>query len=81
MGLNDDEWIASVLSYVRFDLCMRSFPQMPKNYIDMVMVKPEMVRAVRASNRDRTAPWTWTEIEAYATREREKSLGNKAANK
>jgi mono/diheme cytochrome c family protein len=81
MGLNDDEWIASVLSYIRFDLCMRSFPRMPKSYIDMVIVKPEMVKAVRASNKDRRAPWTWTEIETDATRQREKSIRDKAANK
>lgn len=63
MGANDDEWIAAVLSYVRYDLCMRSFPQMPESYVNMVIVKPEQVKAVREENKDRSAAWTWVELE------------------
>jgi hypothetical protein len=63
MGANDDEWIASALSYVRYDLCMRSFPQMPESYVNMVIIKPEQVKAVREKNMDRSAPWTWMELE------------------
>jgi cytochrome c553 len=41
MGSNDDEWIASVLNYVRYDLCMKSFPNMHEGYINnFVMVQP-----------------------------------------
>jgi mono/diheme cytochrome c family protein/glucose/arabinose dehydrogenase len=63
MRANDDEWIASVLSYVRYDLCMRSFPQMPASYVNMVIVKPEQVKALRDKRSGRTEPWTWAEIE------------------
>ncbi len=76
MGFNDDEWIASVLSYVRYDLCMKSFPRMPESYIDMVMVKPGQVKAVRDANRNRDKAWTWVELE-----EEEKRLREQAAKK
>jgi mono/diheme cytochrome c family protein len=62
MNANDDEWIASVLSYVRFDLCMRSFPNMPEKYLNGVMVRPEDVLKIRNENKGRTKPWTWAEL-------------------
>ncbi|GAA4462160.1 hypothetical protein GCM10023189_38510 [Nibrella saemangeumensis] len=62
MGSNTDEWIASVLNYVRYDLCMRSFPQMSAGYINWVIVKPEQVKAVREHTAGRTNAWTWTEL-------------------
>jgi mono/diheme cytochrome c family protein len=63
MGANDDEWIASVLNYVRYDLCMRSFPKMNQGYIDWVIIKPEDVKKVRDEFASRKEPWTWSEIE------------------
>ena len=62
MGINSDEWIASVLSYVRYDLCMRSFPQMGQGYINWVVVTPDQVKNIRELNRDRKVPWTWDEL-------------------
>ncbi|WP_158861300.1 DUF7133 domain-containing protein [Lunatibacter salilacus] len=62
MGENDDEWIASVLSYVRYDLGMRSFPEMGSGYLDFAIVQPELVRQVRNEHKGRKQPWTWEEI-------------------
>jgi hypothetical protein len=62
MGTNSDEWIASVLSYVRYDLCMRSFPQMGQGYINWVTVTPEQVKNIRELHHDRKVPWTWEEL-------------------
>ncbi|HEV7348570.1 DUF7133 domain-containing protein [Telluribacter sp.] len=72
MGTNSDEWIASVLNYVRYDLCMRSFPQMSAGYINWVIVKPEQVRAVRQQTTGRTTPWTWEELFAERDKQRKK---------
>jgi glucose/arabinose dehydrogenase/mono/diheme cytochrome c family protein len=62
MGANDDEWIASVLNFVRYDLCMKSFPKMNQGYIDWVMITPEQVKAIREKYAGRKEPWTWAEI-------------------
>jgi mono/diheme cytochrome c family protein len=64
MGANDDEWIASVLNYVRYDLCMRSFPKMSQGYMDWVIIKPEHVKQLREQYATRKEPWTWKEIES-----------------
>ena len=58
----DDEWIASVLNYVRFDLSMQSFPELPHKYLNSLMITPEEVSGVRKQNARRTEPWTWTEL-------------------
>jgi hypothetical protein len=62
MGSNTDEWIASVLNYVRYDLCMRSFPQMNQGYLNWVIITPEQVKNIRDQNPDRKQPWTWKEL-------------------
>ena len=63
MGANSDEWIASVLDYVRFDLCMQSFPQLSEGYINnFVLIKPEQVKKIREQTGVRTKPWTWEEL-------------------
>jgi mono/diheme cytochrome c family protein len=62
MGENSDEWIASVLSYVRYDLCMRSFPRMNEGYLNWVIITPDDVNRVREENRNRRVPWTWQEM-------------------
>jgi mono/diheme cytochrome c family protein len=62
MGTNSDEWIASVLSYVRYDLCMRSFPQMGEGYVNWVTVTPAQVKGIRELYLDRKVPWTWEEL-------------------
>ncbi|WP_276371604.1 c-type cytochrome [Chryseolinea sp. H1M3-3] len=62
MGANSDEWVASVLNYVRYDLCMRSFPQMNEGYLNWVIITPEQVKNIREKNPGRKAPWTWNEL-------------------
>jgi mono/diheme cytochrome c family protein len=62
MGSNSDEWIASVLNYVRYDLSMKSFPKMHAGYNNWVIVTPEQVQKVRETYAGRTTPWTWQEI-------------------
>src|SRR5690606_29161011 len=62
MGANSDEWIASVLTYVRYDLGMKSFPNMPYDYLNWVIVQPEQVAEVRKRYTNRKEPWTWDEL-------------------
>jgi len=62
MASNDDEWIASVLAYMRYEVCMQSFPNMPSDYLDWVIIRPEEVKKIRLENADRKEPWTWDEI-------------------
>lgn len=62
MGANSDEWIASVLNYVRYDLGMKSFPDMPYDYLNWVIIQPEDVAKVREKYADRKEPWTWEEL-------------------
>lgn len=58
----DDEWIASVSNYVRFDLSMRSFPELPSDYLHSLMITPEEVKTIREQNAGRVEPWTWDEL-------------------
>jgi putative membrane-bound dehydrogenase-like protein len=58
----DDEWIASVLNYVRFDLTMQSFPELPSDYLHYLMITPGEVAEVRKKYASRTTPWTWEEL-------------------
>ncbi|WEK17812.1 MAG: c-type cytochrome [Candidatus Pedobacter colombiensis] len=53
LGSNDDEYIASVLSYIRNDLGNKA-----------PLIKPEEVRKVRAANQGRTKNWTIKELES-----------------
>ncbi|HEX6889761.1 MAG TPA: c-type cytochrome [Chryseolinea sp.] len=62
MGANSDAWIAAVLNYVRYDLCMRSFPRMGEGYINWVIIQPEQVKKIRDQYAGRKKPWTWEEI-------------------
>jgi mono/diheme cytochrome c family protein/glucose/arabinose dehydrogenase len=62
MGANSDEWIASVLNYVRYDLAMKSFPRMNAGYNNWVIIQPDQVRKIREQYAGRTQPWTWEEI-------------------
>jgi mono/diheme cytochrome c family protein len=58
----DDEWIASVLNYVRFDLTMQSFPVLPPDYLQYLMITPEEVNKMRKETAKRKDPWTWDEL-------------------
>ena len=58
----DDEWIASVLNYIRFDLSMQSFPDLPQKYLNSLAITPGEVSALRKQHAGRTEPWTWEEL-------------------
>jgi mono/diheme cytochrome c family protein len=69
MGTNDDAWIASVLSYVRYDLNMaqRAFPGPPnEGFVTRMIVTPEEVKKIRDLHARRDKPWTWVELEKVA---------------
>ena len=65
MGSNNDQWIASVLSYLRYDLGMtnRSFGPMSPQFLSRILVKPEEVKKIRAQTVGRKKPWTMDELE------------------
>jgi glucose/arabinose dehydrogenase/cytochrome c5 len=66
MGMNDDEWIASVLSYLRYDIGLseRRFPgSIGEEFANRILVKPEEVKKLREQSKGRTAPWTWEELD------------------
>lgn len=63
MGMNGDDWIASVLSYSRFE-----FARGPRNGPDAVspFISAEEVRKVREFTASRSKPWTVKELEISA---------------
>lgn len=68
MGSNNDEWIASVLSYLRFKL---SVPQeyagsIPEKYYGQMLVRPQEVQQIRAATAGRNSPWTMEELQQGA---------------
>jgi cytochrome c553 len=71
MGMNDDVWIASVLSYVRYDIGLeRRFPGIiSEDFANRILVKPEEVKKIREESKDRTAPWTWEELDKLAKKQ------------
>jgi mono/diheme cytochrome c family protein len=69
MGMNDDAWIASVLSYVRYDIGLseRAFPgNIGEEFAKRLLVTPEEVQKIRDESRGRTALWTWEELDKLA---------------
>jgi hypothetical protein len=66
MGMNDDKWIASVLSFLRYDIGMSEnpYPGTPnEGFVNFLIVKPGDVARVREEFKGRTKPWTWKELE------------------
>lgn len=53
LGFNNDEYIASVLSYIRNDLGNKA-----------AVIKPDLVKKVRKETAGRTKPWTIKDLEA-----------------
>ena len=51
LGVNDDEYIASILSYIRNNMGNKA-----------TVVKPEDVMKVREQTKDRNHAWTWAEL-------------------
>ena len=65
MGANSDEWIASVLSYIRYDLASAGsgIPRVSPQFLERVLVTPTDVKRVRAETNGRTSVWTWEELD------------------
>lgn len=65
MASNSDQWIASVLSYLRYDLGItnRSPGPMSPQFLSRILVKPEEVKKIRAQTVGRNKPWTMAELE------------------
>ncbi len=71
MGMNDDVWIASVLSYLRYDIGLseRRFPgSIGEDFANRILVKPEEVKKIREQSKGRTTPWTWEELDKVAAK-------------
>ncbi len=69
MGTNSDEWIASVLSYIRYDLVLsrQAFPgPISAEFVPRILVKPEEVKKAREETAGRTKAWTWEELDNKA---------------
>ena len=69
MGMNDDAWVASVLSYVRYDIGLseRAFPgNIGEEFARRLLVTPEEVQKIREESKGRTALWTWEELDKLA---------------
>jgi len=64
MGSNNDEWIASVLSYLRYNLGVpeQYAGMIPPKYLGQILVRPEEVKQVRAATGGRNKPWTMDEL-------------------
>ncbi len=58
MGDNSDEWIASVVSYIRYELGSAG-----RNRQLSPVIKPEEVKKIRNENVGRTKAWTIAELE------------------
>ena len=65
MGANSDEWIASVLSYIRYDLASagNGTPRVSPQFLERVLVTPADVKRIRAQTNGRTSAWTWEELD------------------
>ena len=64
MGANSDEWIASAVSYIRYELGSGG-----RNRQLSPVVKPEEVKKIREENAGRTKAWTSTELEDKSKQE------------
>jgi mono/diheme cytochrome c family protein len=69
-GGNNDEWVAAVLSYARFEL--RSTSRNPQNNVSPFIV-PEEVSLLRDESNARTKPWTVKELNAESLKEKKDS--------
>lgn len=69
MGMNDDQWIASVLSYLRYDIGLserRSPGSISEEFANRMLVMPEEVKKIREQSTGRTTPWTWEQLDKLA---------------
>ena len=65
MGSNNDEWVASVLSYLRYNLGVpeQYAGMIPPQYFPQILVRPEEVQKVRTATAGRDKPWTMEELQ------------------
>lgn len=62
LGANSDEWVASVVNYVRYEFGNINYRRRSTDTISPI-VTPAEVKLVRAKNATRTKPWTMAELE------------------
>jgi hypothetical protein len=60
MGSNNDEWVASVLSYLRYELGVpQQYANMiPPKFLPQILVSPDEIKKVREATAGRNKPWT-----------------------
>jgi mono/diheme cytochrome c family protein len=63
LGANSDEWVASVVNYVRYEFGNINLRRRPTDTISP-FVSPAEVKLVRAQTASRTKPWTLDELDA-----------------
>jgi glucose/arabinose dehydrogenase/mono/diheme cytochrome c family protein len=62
LGANSDEWVASVINYVRYEFGKVNSRRRPTDTI-APFVTPAEVKLVREKNSSRNKPWTWEELD------------------
>ena len=62
LGANSDEWVASVVNYVRYEFGKVNGRRRATDTI-APFVTPVDVKALREKNASRDKPWTWDELE------------------
>ncbi len=62
LAANSDEWVASVVNYVRYEFGNVNPRRRPTDTI-APFVTPDEVKMVRTKNASRTKPWTYDELE------------------
>lgn len=66
-GANNDQWIASVLSYARFEFGGAAFRNNNSQRPNTPFITAEDVKKVREATASRNKPWTIAELEAIPT--------------
>jgi glucose/arabinose dehydrogenase/mono/diheme cytochrome c family protein len=62
LGANSDEWVASVVNYVRYEFGKVNTRRRPTDTI-APFVTPADVKLLREQNASRNKPWTWEELD------------------
>ncbi|MDQ6813165.1 MAG: cytochrome C, partial [Bacteroidota bacterium] len=62
LAANSDDWVASVVNYVRYEFGKVNSRRRPTDTI-APFVTPAEVKFVREKNASRNKPWTWDELE------------------
>jgi len=62
LGANSDEWVASVVNYVRYEFGKVNNRRRPEDKTGP-FVTPAEVKAIREETVGRNKPWTWDELE------------------